>query len=168
MIWIWDALHRGLEPQPWHYNITQTLQYPNLPKIHPWPAEVQQCKGGHIYPSTAHQGAETPYIYIWYRCEMHSTVVWSLNHAITTSLRLGPTPISQEIHPWLWDPLHRVMMHSTVGSEPQLWHDNITRAIPYRTIFQKKKSPSTSKSVVRVNAPMFIHCIFSTFTGVSA
>jgi hypothetical protein len=38
----------------------------------------------------------TLFLYICDRCEIHSTGVWSLNHCVTTSLRLGPTPISQK------------------------------------------------------------------------
>jgi len=33
------------------------------------------------------------FVYIWHGCGMDSKWVWSLNHEITTSLRLRPTPI---------------------------------------------------------------------------
>jgi hypothetical protein len=34
-IWMWDAVHRGLEPQSSHNNIIQAQSYPNFPKFHP-------------------------------------------------------------------------------------------------------------------------------------
>jgi hypothetical protein len=40
MTWMWDSLQAGLEPQPWHYNITWAWAQLNFPKIHPWPAQV--------------------------------------------------------------------------------------------------------------------------------
>ena len=40
MIWMWIALHRGFEPQPWHYIITQAQVYPKILKIHPRPAQA--------------------------------------------------------------------------------------------------------------------------------
>jgi hypothetical protein len=41
MIWMWDAIHGGLEPQPWHCNIARTQPHPKFRKIyHPWPAQA--------------------------------------------------------------------------------------------------------------------------------
>ncbi len=39
-IWMWDAVHGGLEPQPSHYNITQAQPYSTFPRIHPQPVQV--------------------------------------------------------------------------------------------------------------------------------
>ena len=64
MILMCDALQVGLERQPWHYNITWAWAQPNFPKIHPRPAQAEQCKGAHICPSAAYQGAETLCIHI--------------------------------------------------------------------------------------------------------
>jgi hypothetical protein len=35
LIWMWDAVNGGLQPQPWHRNIIQARPYPIFPKIHP-------------------------------------------------------------------------------------------------------------------------------------
>ena len=35
---MWNTLHGGFEPQPWHYIITQAQVYPKIPKIHHRPA----------------------------------------------------------------------------------------------------------------------------------
>ncbi len=40
MIWMWDEVHGGLEPQSCYYNITRAQPYPNYPKIHPRPAQA--------------------------------------------------------------------------------------------------------------------------------
>jgi len=51
-------------------------------------------------------------VYIWHGCGMDSKWVWSLNHDITTSLRLCPTPIF-------------------LNSTPDLHRRNSVRAHPY-------------------------------------
>ncbi len=53
MIWMWDGLQVGLEPQPWHYNITWAQPYPDFLQILPRLAQEQQSKGGPICPYTA-------------------------------------------------------------------------------------------------------------------
>ncbi len=35
MIWMWDAIYGGFEPQPWHYNITWAQPYPDYQKTTP-------------------------------------------------------------------------------------------------------------------------------------
>ncbi len=93
---MWDTLHGGFEPQPWHFNIIHSQLHPNLNKIHPRPAQAQQCKGGPVCSSTACQGAKTLCIYIiWMRNAVHkSTGVWILNHDITAKLLgFSQTPI---------------------------------------------------------------------------
>ncbi len=80
---MWDELHRGLEHQTCYTNITWAQVYPNFPIIHPQPAPI--C------PHSQHIKVLKHFVYIWHGCGMHSTGVWSLNHDITTSLRLHPT-----------------------------------------------------------------------------
>ena len=45
---MWDAVHRGLEDQPCHTNITRAQVYPNFPKNHPQPVQALQFKGGPV------------------------------------------------------------------------------------------------------------------------
>ena len=104
--WMWDAVNRGLQPQPWSYNIirqwgfsasTMTPQHhtgsaiPLFPWNSPPPAHVMvRHKGAPICPSTASQGAKT-------LC----------------------------IHPiWMWDAVNG-------GLKPQPWHRDIIQARPY-------------------------------------
>ena len=35
MIWMWNAFHRGFEPQQRHYIITRAQVYPKIPQIPP-------------------------------------------------------------------------------------------------------------------------------------
>ena len=35
MIWMWDTVNGGLQPQPWHHNIIQAQSYTIFPKITP-------------------------------------------------------------------------------------------------------------------------------------
>jgi len=35
LMWMWEALHGGLGPQPWHYNIICAWSYPHHQKINP-------------------------------------------------------------------------------------------------------------------------------------
>ncbi len=58
--------------QQWFTASTMTLQchlgstLPQFSKIWPPPAQIQQCKGAPICPSTAYEGAQTLYIHpIW-------------------------------------------------------------------------------------------------------
>jgi hypothetical protein len=51
-----------------------------------------QAKGDAIYPFTAYQGAEILYIYMIYGFVKHSKWGLRLNHGVTTSDRLDPTP----------------------------------------------------------------------------
>ncbi len=51
-----------------------------------------QAEAGAIYPFTAYQGAETLYIYTCYGFVKHSKWGLRLNHDVTTSDRLVPTP----------------------------------------------------------------------------
>ena len=66
MIWTWDGLQVCLEPQPLHYNITQTQTwpYPNLPRIHCQLAKSYRCKGAPICPSAAYQGSKSIFIHM--------------------------------------------------------------------------------------------------------
>jgi len=45
MIWMWDAVHGGLEHQ--HYNITWAQTYTNFPKIHP---DLQRRNSVRVHP----------------------------------------------------------------------------------------------------------------------
>jgi len=98
MIWMWDAVHGGLEPQPWHYNFTLAQPYPNFPKIHP---NQHRCNSVRVHPYAHPQHIKVlkHFVYIWYGCGMQSTGVWSLNHDITTTLGLSPTPIFLKFTP---------------------------------------------------------------------
>jgi hypothetical protein len=63
------------------------------------------------------------FVYIWYGCGMQSMGVWSLNHDITTSLGLSPTPIflestpglqrrnSVRVHPYAYSQHIKVLKH---------------------------------------------------------
>ena len=148
MIWMWDAVCGGLEPQPWHYSIARAQPCPNFPKINP----QLQGKGAPICPSTAYQGAKTLCIQmIW----MWDTVngglqpqPWHLN-----IIQTQPYSVFPKIHPhlhmycgirvhpyahpqhlkvlklfvypiWMWDAING-------GLKPQPWHPNIIQAWPY-------------------------------------
>ncbi len=51
------------------------------------------------YAHSQHIKVLKHFVCIWYGCGMQSTGVWSLNHDITTSLGLRPTPFSQKFTP---------------------------------------------------------------------
>ncbi len=113
-IWMWDAVHGGLEPQPSHdYNITWVQPYPtplflkSIPELH-----RHNSVRGESYAHSQHIKVLKHFIYIWYGCGMQSMGVWNLNHHITTSLGLSPTPIFLKSTP----NLHR---HNSVYAHPQ-------------------------------------------------
>ncbi len=89
IIWMWNALHGGFEPQPWHYNITRAQVYPNIPKIHPQPAQALQCESGPpICPSIAYQGAKTLCMHIiWMWNALHGGFEHQPWHYNITGLR---------------------------------------------------------------------------------
>jgi hypothetical protein len=101
-IW-WGCGMQSMVAWSLNHDVTTSLGLgptPNFQKIHPhykWRISVRV----HLYPSTAYQSAKTLSIYLWCGCGMQSTVVWSLNHDITSSLGLEPTPIFKTIHPYL-------------------------------------------------------------------
>ncbi len=93
----------GLEPQPLHYNITWAQPHPiflkSIPDLHR-PNSVRVPP----YAHPQHIKVLKHSVYIWHGCGMHSKWVWSLNHDITTSLRLRPTPIFPKSTPDLHMP----------------------------------------------------------------
>ncbi len=143
MIWMWDALYGGLEPQPWPYNIVRAWPYIIFPKIQP-----------HLYKHNSvrvHQYAHPQlikvlkhFVYKWYECGMQSMGVCNLNHDITTLLGLSHALNFQKSPPqlqgygalicqftafhcditlciqmkWIWDTVNG-------GWQPQPWHLNI-------------------------------------------
>ena len=88
MTWMWDAVHEGLEPQPWYYNINRSQPYPNFPYIYP---DLHRCNHVRMdpYAHSQHIKVLNHIVYIWYECGMQSRRVWSLSHDITTSLGLS-------------------------------------------------------------------------------
>ncbi len=118
MIWIWDAVHKGLEHQPWYYNINRAQPYPNFPNIHP---DLHRRTSVKVdpYGNTQHIKVLKHIVYIWYGCGMQSTRVWSLNHDITTSLGLNHTPIIQK---FTTPDLHR---HNSVRVDPYVHSQHI-------------------------------------------
>ena len=83
--WVWSHNHDlttslWLRPTPIFIKSIPNLHRHNRIRAHPY-AHPQHNK------MLKHSG------YIWHGCEMHSKWVWRLNHDLTTSLRLHPTPI---------------------------------------------------------------------------
>jgi hypothetical protein len=107
---MWDAVHGGLEPQPWHCNITRAQPYPNFQKFTP---ALHRHNSVRVdpYAHSQHIKVLKHFVYIWYGCGMQSMGVWSLNHDITTSLGLIHTPNIQKFTP----ALHR---HNSVRVDP--------------------------------------------------
>jgi hypothetical protein len=107
--WMWDAVNRGLQPQPWSYNIirqwgfsasTMTPQHhtgsaiPLFPWNSPPSAHAMVWYGirVHRYAHLQHLKVLKHFAYIQYGCGMQSMGVWSLNHDTAISYRLGHTP----------------------------------------------------------------------------
>ena len=100
MIWMWDAVHGGLEPQPWHCNITRAQPYPNFQKSTPALHRHNSVRV-HPYAHPQHIKVLKHFVYIQNGFGMQSTGVWSLNHDIATSLGLSPYPNFQKSTPAL-------------------------------------------------------------------
>jgi hypothetical protein len=67
--------------------------------------------GVHSYAHPQHIKVLKHFVYIWYGYGMQFTRVWSLNHDITTALRLSPAPIFLKPTPDLHR-LNNVRVHS--------------------------------------------------------
>jgi hypothetical protein len=108
MIWMWDTVNGGLQPQPWHHNIIQAQPYPIFPKIHP---HLHMYYGIRVHPYAHPQLIKVlkHFAYIQYGCGIQSMGVCSLNHDTTTSYRLSHTPFFLKLPP----PAH-VLRHKGV------------------------------------------------------
>ena len=134
-----------------HYNITLAQTYPNFPEIHP---HLQRHNSVRLHPNAHLHQMKLPKDFVIYDMDVGCSLqgVWSLNHAITTSLGLRPTPIfvkstpdlqrrnSVRVHPYTHQQHIKVLKHfvyiwyrcgvqSTGVWRP--WHYNITRAQTY-------------------------------------
>ena len=83
--WVWSLNHDittslRLHPTPMFLNSIPDLHRPNTVRVDP-------------YAHPQHIKVLKHYVYILHGRGMHSKQVWSLNHEITTSLRLCPSPI---------------------------------------------------------------------------
>ena len=101
MIWMWDAFYGALEPKPWSYNLTKNQPCPHFPKIHPY---LNRWNKVRVHPYAHPQQHIKVQVlnhfgYTWYGCEMQFAGLWSLNHDLTTSLRLSHAPKFPKIHP---------------------------------------------------------------------
>jgi hypothetical protein len=69
--WMWGALHGGLEPQPWHYNITWAQSYPNFLKNTP---DLHRRTSVRVHPYANPRQIKVikHFVHIWYWCGMHS------------------------------------------------------------------------------------------------
>jgi hypothetical protein len=90
---MWDA-GGCLQPQPWHHNIIQARPYPIFPTIHPHPYRHNSVRV-HPYAHPHHLKLlkHCAYKHICHGWGMLSLGVCSLNHDITTSLKLSHAPI---------------------------------------------------------------------------
>jgi hypothetical protein len=70
-------------------------------KSTPAPALQRNSVRVHPYAHPQHIKVLKHFVNIWHGCGMQSVQVCSLNHDITTLLRLRPTPIFLEIHSYL-------------------------------------------------------------------
>ncbi len=111
---MWNALYRSLKHQSCHTNITWAQVYLNFPKINP---NLHRHNSVRVdpYAHPQHIKVLKDFFYISYGCEMISTGGWSLNHDITTSLRLRSAPISQKSTPILHR--HSVRMYPYAHSK---------------------------------------------------
>ncbi len=93
MIWMWDEVCGGSQPQPWHHNVVGTLSHPNFSKIHPHHLDMM-CNSVRVHPYAHPQHIKVikHFVYIHYGCGMQSTGVPSLNHDL---FGLHLTPILQ-------------------------------------------------------------------------
>jgi hypothetical protein len=98
MIWMWDTVNGGLQPQPWHHNIIQTQPYSIFPKIHP---HLHMYYGIRVHPYAHPQHLKVlkHFLYIQYGCGIQSMGVGSLSHDTTTSYRLSHTPFFLKFTP---------------------------------------------------------------------
>ena len=133
MTWMWDALQAGLEPQPWHDNITWAWAQLNFlnstPDLH---IRNRNSVRVHPYAHPQHIKVLKHCVYIWHGCWMQSVGVWSLNHDITASLGglglssifLKSTPAlhrrnsnSVRVHPYAHPKHIKVLKHCVY-----IWH----------------------------------------------
>ncbi len=128
--WMWIALHRGYEPQPWNFVITQAqlrLRFlRSTPKIisniHPRPSQAYQCMRVDPY---AHQQHVKVKVFKHFALCMHIIWMWNTPHRgfepqpwHTSSLRLRCTPEIPNIQPprsalvslygWIHMPIHSI------------------------------------------------------------
>ncbi len=110
MIWMWDAVYGGLEPQPWHYNITWAQPYPIFPKIHP---DLQRRNSVRVHP---------------YAHPQHLKV---LNTLYTYDMDVGCSP-------WVFGASTMTLQHHSGSALPQLsenpsltYRRNSVRVYPY-------------------------------------
>ena len=98
MIWMWDTVNGGLQPQPWHHNIIQAQPYSIFPKIHP---HLHMYYGIRVHPYAHPQHLKVlkHFVYIQYGCGIQSMGVGSLSHDTTTSYRLSHTPFFLKFTP---------------------------------------------------------------------
>jgi hypothetical protein len=82
-----------------NHDITTSLSWAqlNFPKLTP-DLDRRNSVRVHPYAHPRHIKVLKHCVYIWHGCGMQSVQVWSINHDITTLLRLRPTPIFLEIH----------------------------------------------------------------------
>jgi hypothetical protein len=73
---MWIALHRGFEPQPWHYIITQAQVYPKILKIHPFDLHWRNTLRVDPYAHPQYSKVLKHFAYICNDCEMQSKGVW--------------------------------------------------------------------------------------------
>jgi hypothetical protein len=90
-IWMWEAIYRGLLPQPKHHGIISTQQLPRIAKNL---TLLRQCNGErvHSYAYVPHKKKEKHLIHVHYECGKQSKVDYSLNHGIIASFPLDSHP----------------------------------------------------------------------------
>jgi len=93
-VYIWQGCGMHSK-QVWSLNheITTSLRRCPTPIFLNSTPDLHRYNSGRAYAHSWHIKLLKHFVYIWHGCGMHSKQVWSLNHDITTSLRLRHTPI---------------------------------------------------------------------------
>ena len=79
MIWRWDAVYAGLDPQPWHYNIIAQGPLHSTPIFQKFTHTCTVVKSirVHSFAHPQHIKVLKHFLYIWYGSGMHSMLVWT-------------------------------------------------------------------------------------------
>ncbi len=165
---MWDEVYMYLKLHPWQFNITWAQHFPNFQKITPIVMGISHSQ---------YIKLQKPSLYIWYGCGMMSMETCSVNHDITTSLRLSTSPIFQKNHPHLHKHIspHANPHHIKMLSKPfqfiwyrlgvqllgvwSLNHDILASLVLCHTPVFQKSPPTADTYQLRVHPHANLHHI---------